>query len=150
MIHRRESTREDFCREVEKRLGFLLVENLPFKIHPFPQLHELMGIACITVLAGKLAPPVRIDGPGKGKIASANHPVEERTRLKRKVFKVVSLAKRLRVGGNPRDAHEFRVRVEFPEKRKRCLFIFAMCSPMTIAPKVEACQTEFLALHERG
>src|SRR5258708_37316110 len=87
----------------------LLDENLSFKVHALPQFHELVRIARVAVLAGKLATAIRIDGPRERKIASAYHPAEQRSRPDGKVFNVVSLAQRLGFGGDPRDAHKFRM-----------------------------------------
>src|ERR1700674_2521165 len=83
--------------------GLLLYENLSFEVHAVPQFHELMGIARVAVLTGKLATTIRIDRPRKRKIASAYHPAEQRSRPEGKVFNVVSLAQRLGFGGEASD-----------------------------------------------
>src|ERR1700694_974925 len=94
----------------------LLDENLSFEVHAVPQFHELVGIPRVAVLAGKLAAAIRIDRPCEGKIASAYHPAEQRSSAEGKVFNVVPLAQRLGFGGDPRDAHKFRMSACFPEE----------------------------------
>ena len=46
--------------------GMLLHINLLLKVESIPHFHELVGIACVAVLAGKLASAVRVDRPGEG------------------------------------------------------------------------------------
>src|ERR1700682_3628558 len=86
--------------------SLLLDENLSFEVHAVPQFHELVCVARVAVLAGKLAATIRIDRRHEGQIAAAYHPAEQGSRSEGKVFNVVSLAQRLRLGGNPRDAHK--------------------------------------------
>src|ERR1700732_3361217 len=78
-----------------------------------------MRITRVAVLAGKLAPSIRIDRPREGKIASAYHAAEQRSRPERKVFNVVALAQRLAFGGDSRDADEFRVGAGFTGQREK-------------------------------
>src|SRR5262249_47245911 len=46
--------------------AMLLDVDLALEVQAIAQLHELVGIARVAVLAGKLAPPVWIDHPGEG------------------------------------------------------------------------------------
>src|SRR5256885_15592484 len=50
--------------------GFFLHEDLVLELGGITDLHELVGVARIAVLTGKLAAAVGIDGPGEGKIAA--------------------------------------------------------------------------------
>src|SRR5208283_5065853 len=62
----------------QERGCVLLDENLSFELHAVAQFQELMGIARIAVLTGKLAPAIRIDGPSERKVATGHHPIEQR------------------------------------------------------------------------
>src|SRR5208282_2449630 len=104
-----------FQLRLQERRRLLLDENLSFEVHAVPQFHELVGVARVAVLAGKFATTVRVDRPRKRKIASAYHPAKQRTRPEGKVFDIVSLAQRLAIGGDPRNAHQFLAGVGFTE-----------------------------------
>src|SRR5208282_2650748 len=95
----------------------LLDENLSFELHAVAQFHELVGIARIAILASELAAAIRIDGPGKRKIAPAYHPIEQRSRPEREVLDVVPLAERLPGSRNPCDADQLRRGLEIGEQR---------------------------------
>src|ERR1017187_5963686 len=111
------STLDLFQFRSQKRRRLLLDKNLSFELHAVAQFHELVGIARIAILAGELAAAIRIDGPGKGKIAPAHHPIEQRSRPQREVLDVVPFAERLTSSRNPRDADQLRRRLEIREQR---------------------------------
>ncbi len=102
----------------KKRRCLLLDENLPFEVRTVPQFHELVGVACIAILASKLTPAIRIDRPRERQIAPAHHAAEQRSRPERKVLDLVSLAQRFTFGGDPRDADKFRVGFDIGEQRE--------------------------------
>ena len=67
----------------------LLHKDLALKIQAFAHLHEFVGIACITIFAGELAAPVRVDHPRKWhsrRVAACQH----RAVFKRDVFNIMS------------------------------------------------------------
>jgi hypothetical protein len=82
----------------------LLDKNLSLKIDPVAQFHELMRIARIAILAGKLASAIGIDRPGKRKVPRANHPAKKRSSPERKVLDIMPLPNRLPSSGKASDA----------------------------------------------
>ena len=64
-----------------------------------------MRVPGITILAGKLATPVRINGPGE-RHASNRAAIEQGPHGQREIFHIVSLAKGFALGCEARDADE--------------------------------------------
>ena len=58
---------------------FVLYKDFVFELIRITDLHELMRVARIAILAGELAAAIGIDGPGKGKIAMRVAAVENGT-----------------------------------------------------------------------
>src|SRR5205085_7910076 len=79
--------------------------NLALKIQAVAHLHELVGIARVTILARKLAPPIWIDGPGK-RHARRAAAVQDGTRWQSEVFDVVTFAQRDPLTGELGDADQ--------------------------------------------
>ncbi len=56
--------------------GVLLDEDLVLEVF-VGHFHEFVRVAGITVFAGKLAAPIRIDRPGEGQIPITDHSVQQ-------------------------------------------------------------------------
>ena len=84
----------------------LLDVDLLLEIHSVAHFHEFVGVAGITVFAGKLAAAVGIDGPFEGH-AHAGAAVEQGTHGQGEVFDFVSLAERFALGCQAGDADQF-------------------------------------------
>src|SRR5438874_10360552 len=61
----------------QKFSRMLLGINLLLELDTVTHLHELVRIARITIFAGELASPVRIDGPGKRHLSPAHAAVQQ-------------------------------------------------------------------------
>src|ERR1700691_889748 len=92
----------------KQRRSMLFDKNLAFELHTVAQFHKFVRIACVTVLAGKLATSVRIDCPGEREIACAYDAAKKRTCLECKVFDIMAFAQRLSRGGDSLYADQFR------------------------------------------
>ena len=77
--------------------GVLLDVDLLLEVHAIAHLHKFVGVAGITVLAGKFAAAIRIDRPGK-RHAHAGAAVKQGTSREGEIFHVVALAKRFTLG----------------------------------------------------
>ena len=89
----------------------LLDKDLLLEVDPIAQFRlwlgwedELVRVARKTVLLGKLATAIRIDGPGKRQIAPAHNTAEQRSRSQSEVFDVMPFAQRLTRSRNASDA----------------------------------------------
>src|SRR5919201_3555548 len=83
----------------------LLHVNLLLEVESIAHLHELMGIAGIAVLAGKLASPIRIDRPGErhpGYVAA----IQKGANWQGEVLHLMPLAQELAIRSQASDAHE--------------------------------------------
>src|SRR3954453_12746921 len=88
--------------------GFFLHEDLVLELGGITDLHELVGVARIAVLTGKLAAAVGIDGPGEGKIAAGLASVEDRPDRQRKELDLMSAIHVLGLAGKLGDADQVR------------------------------------------
>jgi len=86
--------------------GVLLDEDLVLEIL-VGHLHELVGVASVTIFAGKLTSAVGIDRPGERQVAIADHAVKQRTGGKGEVLDVMAFANGLSLGRKTSDADEF-------------------------------------------
>ena len=85
--------------------GLLLHINFLLESQRIAQLHKLMRIAGVAVLARKLTSAIRIDGPLKRQSTRRLHPREQRASRKREIFNVVPLAQRIGVCRQPRNSN---------------------------------------------
>ncbi len=110
----------------------LFYVNLLLKIHAIAHLHELMRVARIAVLAGKLAATIGVDRPSEGHLPLADAAVKEGANRQGEILDLMPLAQRLPLGSEAGNAHEFRTRIGEERKRGHRL-IFAFYSPMIIS-----------------
>src|SRR5215471_13181547 len=87
--------------------GVLLDVDLALEVQAIAHLHELMGVARVAVFAGKLAAPVRIDGPAEGHALDCAA-VQQRLHRQCEVFDIVPFANGLSLGRQARDANKLR------------------------------------------
>ena len=93
----------------EQRRRAQLGENLALKFAAVVQLHELVGVARVTILAAEFAAAIGIERPGKGQ-AAARFTVERRARGQRKVFHARTLAHPGTGLRQARNAYQFAMR----------------------------------------
>ncbi len=91
----------------ELRGDVLLGVNLTLEFQAIAQLHELVRVARVAILTGKLAAAVGIDRPGE-RHARRIAAIEDGARGDGEVFDVVALGERLALGCKTRDADKLR------------------------------------------
>ena len=111
----------------------LLDENLLLELHSVAHLHEFVGVAGITVFAGKFAATVRVDCPGEGH-ARAGAAIEQGANGQGEVFDLVSLANGFSLSCEAGDADQFGFGVRKKGKRSHeyIRFLFAIESVAVI------------------
>src|SRR6476646_938663 len=70
-------SRLHFANFLSQKLSRVLLDiNLLLELDAVPHLHELVGVACVAIFAGKLASAIWVDRPGKRHLTAADAAVQ--------------------------------------------------------------------------
>ena len=86
----------------------LLGIDLLLKVDAVTHLHELVGVARVTIFAGELASSVGIHRPGERHLSSAYTPVQQRAYREGKVFNLMSLTDAFAMCSQTSNPHQTR------------------------------------------
>src|SRR5579864_2733635 len=117
----------------QKFSRLLLGINLLLELKAVAHLHKLVGVARVTIFAGKLAPAVRIDRPCE-RHARAGAAVEQRPHRKRKVLDFMPLAHTFAMRRQPGNAAQPRTGIgKQGEGGHRIRLLFAIIARSSLA-----------------